>query len=451
MTLAVLAAIASINFSNPDAIARSFMERNGVPGMAYAVVQNGSIVARGAYGVADVHTKEKVSLTSVFPIASLSKPFVAMGVLALAEANRLNLNDAVGKYIPTLPDSWKPIPLIRLLDHTSGIPDHYNAGVFPVESSDRISSDDLIAKLATLPLHFKAGEKYEYSNGNYALLAKVIEKASGQPYEQFLNDRIFSKLNLLHTAALTPETLKTAVHGYGKGKKGLEARTFNPDWCYGNGALGSAIIDLAKLDNALYSQRLLRTATLQFVTTPQPLNDGSRPQYAMGWALGIQRGQRSVSHSGRLPPWCSYFGRYPELNLTVIVLSNNGDVNLGSVAADLAGTVAPALGRKPIADSYPALTASHRAFAESIVKGRVDTTSLSEPLRRDYEAKDHWSGIRKLLSKAPIDSFEPTERNQESDGTFRSRYRIDAGEQVFEMLLRWDASGTIIGMTVTTE
>lgn len=452
MKLFLSAATASLAFASgdPDGIARDFMARKKVPGMAFAVMVNGSIVARGAYGVTDLGTRTKVAVDSVFPIASLSKPFVAMGILSLAEKNRLSLTDPVGRYLPQLPLTWQTIPLIRLLDHTSGVPDHINSGAYNFYDTAPIDSDTLLKKLTALPLKFAAGAKYEYSNGNYVLLAKVIEKVSGQPYGTFLNEKIFTPLGMKNTRALSVADRADIVSGYRNARDGVKPFGFNPDWCFGNGALGSTVMDLAKLDAALYTQKLLRSSTLSFITRQQPLSNGKLPGYAMGWAMGKGRGARMISHSGRVGGWESYFARFADLNATVVVLSNNGDVNLSTVAMDLAGTVLPSLAFSPTADQFPQLTANHRALVQSIIEGHVDPTRLSDGMRRDYEAKSQWSSLgNDLKSGGAMSFFGPVDRRQLGPNSFRTNYRMESGDTVWKIELTWDGAGTITGLMVS--
>jgi CubicO group peptidase (beta-lactamase class C family) len=446
--LFALLANLALSQSAADQIASQFMSRYHVPGLAYAILRDGEVVSHGTLGVVDTKTNQPVRDDSVFPIASLSKPFVALGVLTLAELHKLDLTDPVGKYLPDLPADWKTIQLIRLLDHTSGIPDHYNAGKWDVTGPDPISSDELISKLATLPLHFKAGDKYEYSNGNYALLAKVIEKVSGKPYDEYLEQAVFNPLGMYHTKALSRADLPNVVQGYSTQGDTVAPAAWNPDWCYGNCALGTTWKDLARLDAALYSEQIVKFSTLAFITTPQPLNDGSKPGYAMGWMIGNSRGQKTISHNGKISGWRSSFERFLQKNVTVVVLSSNGDPELGELSADLAGTEVPDLALWPIQDDDPNLTRLHRQFLEAIRDGQVQESWLSPGLSRDYETKDQWSGIRKMISdRGPITLFAVAKRTQ-TGGEMISRYRVEQGARVMELNIGQNSSGFVTSLMV---
>jgi len=429
-----------------DPIVKGFMSRHNVPGLAYVILQDGNVVAHGEYGVEDVAKKTPVTSKSVFPIASLSKPFVALGILYLAEHGKLDLTDSLGQYVKGLPPDWQTIPLIRLLDHTSGIPDHYNAGKWNVRDPAPISSDVLIEKLITLPLHFASGQKYEYSNGNYALLAKVIEKVSGKPYGEFLTEKVFKPLHMDQAKALTMDDLQKSVTGYRTTNGAPEAIPWNPDWCFGNGALGMSSLDLAKLDEGLYTDKVVGSSTLKFITTPQPLNDGTKPAYAMGWMIGVSRGTPFISHDGIVSGWRSFFGRFTKFNLTVIVLVNNSTPNLTTVANDLAATVVSDLSLAPIEDTFTDLTRGDRQFIEALKAGTMDPTWLSDFMRNDFEKKDHWKGIRDALQgSGEITAFVPASRVQKSANEVDTRYRLEQGENVSSITIQRDRKGICIG------
>jgi D-alanyl-D-alanine carboxypeptidase len=433
-----------------DQLVRSFMEKEHVPGLAFVVVQNGRIVSSNAYGLADVKANTPLTLNSVFPIASVSKPVVAIGVLSLIEKGLVKLTDPIGKYVADLPLDWQNIAISRVLDHTSGIPDHFNGGKFDVDSLTPISSDELIKKLITLPLSFKPGEKYKYSNGNYALLAKLIEKVSGRPHEEYLAERIFKPLGMSSTKALRLEDMSKVVQGYVYEKASWQPKTFNPDWCFGNGALCSTVLDLAKLDAALYTQRVLKTATLEQMTTPLPRSDGKLNGYALGWEIASKRNSKLIAHTGKVGGWRSYYGRYAEYGLTVIVIANQADIDLDILVADLAGTIQPALALQPIRDDYPDTTRDHQAFIESIVQGTVDASRLSPPMKEDYTSKKNWSDLQDKFKKAgAITAFLPVERKIERPGVYYSRYRVEQGRRVWAIWFTTDDSGFITGLMVS--
>jgi len=449
--LAVTTAFGAQERSGADQAVSRFMYKYHVPGLAYVILRDGNVVDHGTFGFANVTTKERITNTSVFPIASLSKPFVALAVLSLAQKNLLDIHDPVGKYLDFLPDDWKAIPLLRLLDHTSGVPDHYNAGKWNVLGPAPVSSDELIRKLITLPLNFKPGEKFQYSNGNYALLANVIEKVSGQPNGAYLDERIFRPLGMKHTKVLTQADLPNIVAGYETVDRGIKSVYWNPDWCYGNGAIGTTWSDLARLDAGLYTERVVKFSTLSFITTPQKLLDGTKPNYAMGWFLGHSRNAETIDHDGKIIGWRSYFIRYPKYQLTVIIISNNGTPGLRTLGADLAGTVVDDLALDPMTDLAPDLTQTHFRFVQAIMDAKVDESWLTTNLKKDYESKGHWDSLSKTLkSCGQITLFEPAVRTQTGPGQTTTRYRLEQGDDVHSITIGSDSQGMITSLWVTS-
>src|SRR5713101_2618714 len=173
-----------------DALLKHEMRLRRIPGVAFAVVDHGRVVAKRTYGFANLETGTRVRSDSVFEVASVTKPFTATAVIALAEEGKLNLDDPISKFIDGTPATWKSITVRHLLSHTSGLP-----GGSPVkrdgspllEITTRQQYDDvLMCSLASVP-----GERGLYSDPGYFLLGMIIEKVSGLPYNQYMEKRIF--------------------------------------------------------------------------------------------------------------------------------------------------------------------------------------------------------------------------------------------------------------------
>lgn len=437
--------------SREDALVHDFMSRHHVPGLAFVIMQNGELVSHGEYGVANEKTGQKITTASVFPIASLSKPFVALGILALAEQGAIRLEDPISKYVHNLPDAWKTIQVIRLLDHTAGVPDHYNSGKWNVFDQSPVPSDELLQKLTSLPLEFVPGERFKYSNGNYVLLAKAIERVTGETYGQFLSEKIFKPLNMQSTKVLTLADLPNTVTGYRVVNGSSEPVVWNPDWAFGHGAIGATSYDLARLDIGLYTEKIVKFSTLKFVTTPQPLNDGSIPHYAMGWTVSKSRGASVVEHDGRLIGARSHFARFPKFGLTVIVLSNSGDASLANLGTDLAGTVVPELAWQPIADENADLTRLDLAFVKNVKDASVDEAQLSPGVQKDYETKSHWSSLASMFTKdGEVTLFAPISRGVPRANEVRTSYRLEQGDTVRRVAIGRDADGHVVYFVISS-
>jgi len=434
-----------------DRTVKTFMTEQQVPGLALGVVYQGRTIFAKGYGVTDLKTKEPVTADTVFPLASLGKPFLAMLVLRLAEEHKLSLQDPIGKYLTDLPAGWDQIPLIHLLDHTAGIPDHINSDKYKVTPDETISAEEIYKRIISMPLTFVFGQRYQYSNGGYALIARIVEKVTGAPYGDFMNSTILRPLHLTETRMLQHADMAKLPTGYVKGDKGpKESERWNIDWSYGAGQLGSSIADLARWDASLYSDVVLKSDTLRFITTDQKLTSGRPVGYAMGWNLGTYKGSPTISHSGRFWGFTSIFIRYAAYDLTLIVLANSDTCSPEAVARKVAGLLVPRFAPRilrPIRDDYPDLTNRHLAFVQSVVNDTVDPNLLNQAMRDAFLPKVRGLQGQLLAQFGAFTGFDPVERSA-NNGLFTSRYRLQQGEKEWLIGVVTNANGTIVGFSV---
>src|SRR5687767_11236686 len=189
-TLALLMCLVGTGVAAADGIddfITAQLKRQNIPGLALAVIKDGKIVKTGGYGVSDVAQKIPVTPETVFHIGSISKPFVALGVMRLVQEGRLGLDASVRTYLDGAPDTWTPITVRHLLTHTSGLV-RDAPGFEPTKNQNNA---DVIRTAYPLPLRFAPGEKWEYCNTGYAVLGEIIRKVSGRPWHEYLRDVIF--------------------------------------------------------------------------------------------------------------------------------------------------------------------------------------------------------------------------------------------------------------------
>jgi len=284
------------------------------------VARGGRILFRQSYGMANYELKVPNSSETRFHIASVSKPFTAAAILQLQEQGRLSVSDHVSKYLPDFPNGDR-ITLDNLLTHTSGIPDINGIeGIDTFERSPHTLAQ-VIAKFAGLPLEFAPGSKQSYSNSNYNLLALILEKVSGEGYENYLRRHIFEPAGMKDTGVDSDASrlIPNAASGYTPaGISGFENASYL-DWSNktGNGNLYSTVDDLYRFDRALNTDILLKRATQQKYFVEADDN-----QY--GWYIWNQRlGHRLLAARGHGPGFTAELGRYPDDDVTIITLSNS--------------------------------------------------------------------------------------------------------------------------------
>ena len=329
LALLVWASCTSAHADGLDDIVRAEMARQKLPGLALAIVRDGTVVKVQGYGVADAQRNVAVTPDTVFKVGSVSKPLIATAVMLLVQDGTLSLDDPVSKYLDGTPDTWKGITIRHFLTHTSGVvregPAFNPFKVQPVA--------DVIRSAYPQPLRFPTGTKWEYCNVGYFSLAEILGRVSGGPWFDVMAARLFRPLGMTSTA-LTDASHPLRAVGYA-GKDNAEVA---PDWpaVRPSGAFLSTVRDLLKWDAALTSGSLLTDASRQAMWTPVRLADGSTHPYGFGWELGTRGGRRYVGHGGSLPGFRSAYARFPDDRLSIIVLVNADDVDRDAIVKALA-------------------------------------------------------------------------------------------------------------------
>ena len=309
-----------------------------IPGLSVAVVKDGEIIKAQGYGLADRELQLRATAETIFRIASVSKQFIATGIMLLYQDGLLGLDDPIGSYLDDAPRGWQKITIRHLLTHTSGLV-REPPGFDPFESrSDR----EVIRSAYDLPLRFQPGEKWEYSNVGYFLLGEIIRTVSGRPWTEYLQDRVFGPTGMHATHPTnTTASLPNRAAGYTDNDKVLRVEEWTA--LRPSGAFLSTVLDMAKWDAVLYTDRILHDSTRRQMWTAVTLNDGRTHPYGFGWELGTVRGRRLVHHGGGGPGIATTFARFVDDGLTVILLINLDDVDVDTILNGVAAIyLAPA-------------------------------------------------------------------------------------------------------------
>jgi D-alanyl-D-alanine carboxypeptidase len=312
------------------------------PGAAIVVLRDGKVVLSRVQGLANLETGEKITADTRFRLASVSKSFTALLVLQLVEEGRLGLDDPVSRYVPTFPGD--AVRVRHVLSHTAGLPDF-------VELDEALKS----------PLDGAPGERLNYSNVGYALLARVIQSASGQGYEARLQAKILDPLGMRDTGV---------DHGEPSGAGWARGYLFTPEGAVkpaeysrtnaestAAGGLYSTARDMTVWLQALLAGRIVRPATLREATTPTRLADGRSGAYGFGFMTMPYRGLAEFGHGGDISGFNTWFSVYPDERLAVIVLSNVGMRPPGPLptAGDIAHALVAAAAGPRLGPEWPAV------------------------------------------------------------------------------------------------
>jgi D-alanyl-D-alanine carboxypeptidase len=308
------------------------------PGAAIILAKDGKIVFRKGLGMANLEFMIPIEPDMVFRLGSITKQFTAVAILMLAERGRLNIDDSVNKFLPEYPMHDHTITIEHLLTHTSGIKSYTNMQDWPSLCRNDYSVEGLIAFFKDQPIQFAPGTRWAYNNSGYILLGAIIEKVTGQTYEQFIQQNIFNPLGMIHSFYDSPiRVIQRRVAGYNKGPEGYtNAMYLSMTQPYSAGALASTVDDLVIWDSALHTEQLLSQESLQQAFTPHQFADGSSTAYGYGWKISEYEGHRLVEHDGDIQGFKTHAIRMPDDHVFVAILSNNGGTNPEQFAFEIA-------------------------------------------------------------------------------------------------------------------
>lgn len=303
-------------------IATEFKEKDG-PGLVFLVAKNGKPVYEKAIGKSNLELDVNMNMNNVFQIASMTKQFTAVAVLILEEQGKLNVNDAVSKYVPDYPNG-NNIKIHHLLTHTSGIKDFIKIKSLKDISQKEMTPEMMVNFFKNEPVDFLPGEKFEYSNSGYVLLGYIIELVSKEGYEDFIKKNIFEKAGMSNSYYATDrQIIKNRAYGYHKKEYGYVNKTIvSYSIPFSSGALMSTTSDLLKWQNALNQNKLLKKENLEKAFRKYKLNSGEEFSYGYGWHIKEINGIPTREHGGHLFGFKSMAVYVPSKDIYVTTLSN---------------------------------------------------------------------------------------------------------------------------------
>ncbi len=311
-----------------DSIINGPIARGKVAGASIAVVKGRDTIAVRAFGKANIELDVPTPPHAGYQIGSVTKQFTAAAVLQLVERGKINLDDDVTKYLPGYNTGGRKIPVRRLLNHTSGIRNYTEIPAFRAFAPRRLDRDTLVALLSKQPFDFEPGDEQRYTNSAFFLAGLIIAKASGMPYEEYVQKHLFDQAGMKDSYYCSDSKIHTnAVTGYDIDSTGLIYKgTMSHQWPYAAGSLCSSAIDQVAWNEALHRNgTILGAAAYQTMITPTALNDGTVPGYGMGIAVRPRLGRKVLHHGGGIDGFVSENLYFPDDSLSVVVLFSGGE------------------------------------------------------------------------------------------------------------------------------
>jgi CubicO group peptidase (beta-lactamase class C family) len=324
----------SPDLARMEEVIQSYMSEKKFMGCVL-VARGSNVLLDKGYGFANLEWEIPNSPAAKFRLGSVTKQFTAASILLLQERGKLKVTDPVKKYMLDAPAAWDKITIFNLLTHSSGIPNFTSFPDYASQEPFDTTPEKLVARFRDKPLEFQPGEKMSYSNSGYVLLGYLIEKISGESYEKFVQENIFTPLGMKDSgydsnSAIIPHR----AAGYVPGPTGpTNAGFINMTVPLSAGALYSTTEDLLRWEQGLFGGKLLSSSSLQEMTTP------FKNDYAFGLQVHTVNGRKAIDHGGGIEGFNTTLAYYPDDKLTVIVLGNlNGSApqEIGSKLAAVA-------------------------------------------------------------------------------------------------------------------
>lgn len=311
---------------------RNFVNDTPVPGMSIAVAIDGTIVWSEGFGYADLENRIPATPTTVYRIASISKPMTAAVAARMWRDGRLDLDAPIRDYLPEFPEKEKGTITVRhLLGHQSGIR-HYADDLEKFSTVHYGSLIDALSMFADSPLQFAPGERMSYTTLGYTVLGAVMEKASGMKFADLMQKELFGPLGMRHTRPDEVSTLvpsRSGTYSYDSDLGVVNAPPTDHSYKIPGGGILSTAEDVAMFGAAIAEPGVLDAATIAEMMKPMKFNSGRETDYAMGWALDVDdEGRVQWNHGGNQPGARSFLLVYPEENVSVAILANINGVPL---------------------------------------------------------------------------------------------------------------------------
>ena len=325
-----------------ESLLKKYEELNQFNG-SVLVAEGGKVIYSNGFGMANFEHNVPNKTDTKFRIASITKQFTATLVLQLVEQGKLELDKPISAYLPSYKGPAADVVTIHhLLTHSSGIPSYTSfPDFFQSTSRNPYTPDEFIKTFQDSALQFTPGEKFMYNNSGYFLLGRIIEEVTGKPYEQVVQEKIFTPLGMTDSGYDHYETIiNNRAAGYEKqGQQLINAPYLDMSLPYAAGSLYSTVEDLYLWDQALYGNKILSEDSKKLMFSEQIPAGGSH--YGYGWGIGKQALGKTkdsvqvISHSGGINGFNTLITRYPESRNLVVMLNNTGGTDLGTMTASI--------------------------------------------------------------------------------------------------------------------
>ncbi len=425
-----------------DEIIQRCLQDDGAPSASVSIVKDDRVAYANAFGKMSLSPSRRATKATRYQLASLSKTFTAQAILLLVSEGKLSLDDPISRWYPDVTEAAH-ISVRELLSHTAGLPDHYPETYPAGPRTSATTPDRIIAEWGRHPLLFSSRTQFHYSNLDYEIAGRIVEKVSGQSLFAYLRQHIFLPLGM--SAALDLDTLpdgsQALATGYVRNALApLEPAPYEgPGWSFGAGQIVDTAEDVARWDAAFLQRRILPPIQATEEVTRVHLLNGTLAPTGLGLFSGDDDGATRYYHTGEGLGFTAVNFIYPEVHMAFVVFSNT---NVTGTAMKIATQL-----------TYLLLPPSEKGtFARKVFvglqSGHPDMTLFHQDLKTYLTPKLLASCRSSLASLGPIRSFTAG-RDQITDGLESRDYNVVMGEHLLKFHLLLLPGGLLEDASIT--
>jgi CubicO group peptidase (beta-lactamase class C family) len=249
-----------------------------------------------------------------------------LAITQLIVAGKIDIDAPAGKYVPGLPSPIRDSLVRHLLNHTSGIVNYTELPEFPRGAERSVTREEVLSWFATKPLQFTPGSRYSYTNSGTFLLGLIIEHVTGQSYDDYIREHIFTPFDMQHTSTADWRTLVDhRARGYRRSAAGLvNAPRYDPLVAFSAGEVMSTTGDMLKYRQGVFVGTATSSAVRERLHRLERLGDGTLNPYSLGCLVHVELdGHRRIMHSGDISGFSAHYSYYPDDDTTIVVLTNS--------------------------------------------------------------------------------------------------------------------------------
>jgi CubicO group peptidase (beta-lactamase class C family) len=428
-----------------DRMAKDEIHAGRTPGLAIGVIEDGRLVYARGFGFATLQRHAAMLPDTEFYAGGITMEFTAAAILLLAQDGKLSLDDRVSKYLPEF-HLGGDVTIAQLLTQTSGLPSYASIPNVASDLTRTIKLNDLLAMVDGIKPPAPPGAVYENNPINYLVAGLIVQRVSGVPLSDYLEQHIFLPLVMNHTFLAGDNGIGAHATGYTRSAREFAvAPTWDPAWLDGDSGLVSTIYDLAKWD--IEMPVLLRVDSVRTMFTPSA--SAGATHYGMGWVIDRRGGKEFVWTNGEISGYRAMNALLPEQQVGVIVLSNVDSLRGRSVTVpeELGARILDLLVPPATANLDNAIVTRAKEWLERLASRHLDrselTPSFSAYLSDDLVARENFAAL------GPVQSIAPISSSVQTDGDTVYEFLVRYPNAQFHYEFEVTADGKIDGLSLT--